>query len=254
METLTSQLLAGHVNVRHAFFTRNGGTSSGLYDSLNCSFSAGDQLRAVQANVECVTSHLDVHRSQLWSPKQVHSPRVLVVDKAPSRPRPEADGTVTQTRGIALSVMGADCAPVLFSCPDAALIGAVHAGWKGALHGVLEGALARFEELGAHANLVDAAIGPCIAQASYEVGPEFRRQFVEWDSRYASFFDSSRNEKYHFDLPGFIAFRLSRAGVRAIDTLGVDTLADADRFFSYRRATLLGEAACGRQISVIMLK
>jgi hypothetical protein len=254
MEILTSPLLDRHQNIRHAFLTRNGGTSNGLYQSLNCARASRDQVDAVSTNLERVAARVGVTATALWSPKQVHSPRVLTVDQLQTGPRPEADGTVTRTQGLALSVMGADCAPVLFSSPEGGVIGATHAGWKGALDGVLEATVAAFEKLGAPAQHIDAAIGPCIQRQSYEVGAEFRDRFLDSAKSHEQFFDPEPGNKYLFHLPGFIEHRLERAGLREVDRLGADTLSEEDRFFSYRRATLRGETDCGRQMSVITLK
>ena len=236
----------------HGFFGRTGGVSQGIFASLNCGPGSGDDKALVAENRRRVCEAMGT--AKLKTLYQVHSPKAVVVD-AGWEPGPEADSMATATPGIALGILTADCAPVLFADGEARVIGAAHAGWKGALGGVLEATLATMETLGARRERVVAAIGPCISQANYEVGPEFRERFASEDSHYARFFvPSARAEHHRFDLEGFVANRLSHAGVDRIETLGACTYArDAD-FFSFRRTTHRGEKDYGREISAIALR
>jgi len=244
--------------IAHGFFGRTGGVSTGIYESLNCGFSrlAGekDGWAAVVENRRRVAEALG--GPQIVTLSQIHSPQVVTVT-APwaLADSPQADAMVTTMPGIALGILTADCAPVLFADAQARVIGAAHAGWKGALGGVLEATLAAMEALGAQRARIAAAIGPCIAQASYEVGPEFRAQFVAADAANARFFVPSDRAGHHrFDLEGFVADRLARAGVDKIEALAACTYGRAADFFSFRRATHRNEPDYGREISAIVLR
>ena len=257
MLILKADNLNALTGIAHGFFGRTGGVSTGIYASLNCGFSrlAGekDGPGAVVENRRQVLAALGA--PDLVTLSQVHSPQVVTVTSPwAMADSPEADAMVTATAGIALGILTADCAPVLFADADAGVIGAAHAGWKGALGGVLENTLAAMERLGAERRRIVAAIGPCISQANYEVGPEFRARFVGEDAAHARFFvPSARAEHHRFDLEGFTAARLERAGVDRIERLSACTYArDAD-FFSFRRATHRGEKDYGREISAIAL-
>jgi YfiH family protein len=250
LEILTSDLLAG---TRHGFFTRRGGASSGIYRGLNCGPGSNDQREAVQVNRARVAKALDVAPDRLLSMHQVHSTDVVVADAAGWTERPRADAAVTAVPGIALSVLTADCAPVLFHDPEARVIGVAHAGWRGALDGVLEAALAAMERLGARPGRVVAAVGPTISQRAYEVGPEFLERFLDEDRGHGRFFADGTGGRYRFDLPGFVLDRLRAAGVADAAWIGSCTYSDPDRFFSYRRATHAGESDYGRLISGIAL-
>ncbi len=240
--------------VRHAFFTRAGGVSTGGFASLNCGASTGDDPANVAANRERVAARLEVAPTALVTAKQVHGANVVVVTKPWSdADRPEADGLVTATPGIALGLLTADCGPILFACPDAEVVGAAHAGWRGALGGVVEAVVDAMERLGAPRSRIFAAVGPAIAAASYEVGPEFPAPFLRDDPASAAFFSAGRADHFHFDLPGYLTSRLLSAGVGRVEPLGLDTFTDSGRFFSHRRSTLANEAQCGRQISAILL-
>ncbi len=239
--------------VAHGFFTRNGGVSVGVYASLNGGVGSKDAPEAVAENRRRMAVVLRVDADMLLVPYQTHSADALVV-MAPWDERPCCDAIVTSTPGVALGVTGADCGMVLFADPEARVVGAAHAGWKGALTGVLEATLDAMESLGARRAATIAALGPAIGQKSYEVGPEFCERFVEAGEAYSAFFAPSETEpRFMFDLAGFIGARLSAAGVGAFEDLALDTYADPQRFFSYRRSVHKQEPDYGRQISAIAL-
>ena len=241
--------------VRHGFFTRQGGVSEGGFASLNCSLSSGDQPERVRANRGLAAGRLAMTADRLMLVQQVHGSKVALVNQDWPLPQaPEADALVTVRRGIALGVLGADCAPVLLAEPEAGVIGAAHAGWRGALGGVLDSVVAAMEALGARRARLVAAIGPCIHQPSYEVGPDFPRPFLADDPANGDFFAvAARQGHFRFDLPGYIARRLAHLSVGLIETTPHDTLSQEERFFSHRRSQLRGEKACGRQLSAIAL-
>jgi len=239
--------------VSHGFFTRQGGVSAGVYASLNGGTGSKDDPQAVAENRRRMALHLGVEPEHLLVPYQIHSAEALIVE-APFTERPHCDGLVTATRGLALGVTGADCGIILFAEPEAGIIAAAHAGWKGAFTGVLEAALTQMEILGAVRNKIRAVLGPTIGPESYEVGPEFVARFIEAEDSYRGFFKSSRREGHAlFDLPAFIGMRLRSAGVGSFTNLALDTYADEARFFSYRRCTHRQEADYGRQIAAIAL-
>ncbi len=241
--------------LRHGFFTREGGVSEGFFASLNCGLGSGDDAARVAQNRGRAMAALGLEAERLATCYQVHSPSVVVVDAAwPSARRPRADAMVTRRSGIALGILTADCAPVLFADAEAGVIGAAHAGWRGALSGVLEATLTAMIGLGAAPQRVNAGIGPCIAQSSYEVGPEFPSPFLAADPVGADFFrPAPRAGRFLFDLAGYVAHRLARLGLGRIELSGGDTAAEADRFFSYRRSCLRGEKDYGRELSAICL-
>ncbi|MBS7540613.1 peptidoglycan editing factor PgeF [Ancylobacter lacus] len=250
---IESPALAKLPGIRHGFFTRQGGVSGGIYGALNGGTGSRDDPAHVAENRARMAAALGVEPARFLTCYQVHSPDCVAVD-APWEARPHADAVATATPGIAVSVSIADCGPVLFADSEAGVVGAAHAGWKGAVGGVLESTLARMEELGARRTRIVAAIGPLIRQPSYEVGPEFVDRLTALDVGNARFFIPSTTAGHAlFDLPGYIAARLERAGVGTIDDLGLDTYADAGRFFSYRRATHQGEPDYGRLIAAIVL-
>jgi polyphenol oxidase len=241
--------------IRHAFFTREGGVSEGLFASLNCGFGSGDDTAKVTRNRAIAADRLGLAEAQLITCYQIHSATVLTVE-APWRrdAAPRADGMVTDRPGIALGVLAADCAPVLFADAQAGVIGAAHGGWRGALGGVMEATVAAMRALGAQPARIHAGIGPCIAQDSYEVGPEFPVRFTEIDPVNERFFVAgARPGHFHFDLPGYIAHRLGRLGLGAVADAACDTVAERQRFFSYRRACLTGERDYGRALAAITL-
>lgn len=248
---VTAASLAG---TPHGFFTRRGGVSGGLYASLNCGPGSADDQAAVQENRRRIASALGAGNG-LVSLYQVHGREVVTVgeDYDISGPRPKADGMVTAQHGIALGILTADCAPVLLADAEAGVIGACHAGWRGALAGVTDATIEAMERLGAIRERIRAAIGPLIRQPSYEVSDSFRDGFVDAASGNAAFFTPGRRDgHWQFDLPGYLMLRLRQAGVSAED-LALDTCADPVRFFSYRRTTLAGEPDYGRQVSAIVL-
>jgi hypothetical protein len=252
---LTDTRLAALAGIRHGFFTRNGGVSGGIYASLNCGLGSADDRARVAENRARVASALAIQRDSLVTPYQVHGTDTIVVDAPwPSDARPHADALVTNKPGIALAVGTADCGPVLLADPVAGAIGAAHAGWKGALAGIIESAVAAMEKLGGRRERIVAALGPTISQANYEVGPELVARFVAADAANARFFVASPQlGRSLFDLPGYIVARLRQAGIAA-ESLGACTYADETRFFSFRRATHRGEKDYGRQLSGIVLK
>jgi purine-nucleoside/S-methyl-5'-thioadenosine phosphorylase / adenosine deaminase len=241
--------------VLHGFLTREGGTSLGLYESLNCGFGSADDPEAVEVNRARAVVRIGAEGLPLVTVHQVHSPDVVTVETPwPRSENPKADALVTRRPGLCLGVLSADCVPILFADPQAGVIGAAHSGWKGALAGVAEATVAAMRALGAEPSRIRVAIGPAIQNYSYEVGPEFPGNFAEIDRAALDFFrPSSRPGRYMFDLPGYVEHRLGRLGLAAIGNTGLDTCSDAARFFSYRRTTLRGEADYGRQISLIAL-
>ena len=240
--------------VRHAFFTRDGGVSSGIYGSLNAGFGSNDDPDNVRENRRRMAEALGIAENALISCFQVHSPTVIVAETPhDGSDRPRADAVVTRVPGLACAVAAADCGPVLFADAEAQVVGAAHAGWKGALGGVVEATIAAMEKLGADRGRIRAAIGPLIRQPSYEVSQSFIDQFLSTDPAYACFFAPGRPEHAQFDLPGFISHRLSAAGIAVIDDLGFDTYSNPDRFFSYRRSTHRREPDYGRHIAAITL-
>lgn len=251
---LTSPALKA-VGIRHAFFTRQGGVSTGLYASLNGGIGSDDDKAAVAENRARMAGHLGVEPTHFLSLYQIHSPTCLTVTQPwPAGERPQADAFVTRRKGIALGIGTADCGPVLFADPKMQIIGAAHAGWKGAKGGVLEATIAAMEELGARRERIIAALGPMLSQTNYEVGPEFLAQFLAEDAANIRFFRAGEKVDHpHFDLPGYISMRLARAKVGTIEDMAFCTYADEARFYSYRRKTHRGEADYGRLISAIVL-
>ncbi|MHC2806627.1 YfiH family protein [Bradyrhizobium diazoefficiens] len=253
--TLASSLLSAVPGLRHSFFTREGGVSGGIYSALNGGLGSNDDQALVAENRRRMAEHVGVAPERFLSLHQIHSPDVLIAETPwPSGPRPKGDALVTKTPGIALGVSTADCGPVLFVDPSARVIGGAHAGWKGALTGVLESTILAMEKLGATRGGIIAAIGPLIRQESYEVGNEFVARFIEADADNAMFFIPSVREGHAmFDLAGFIRTRLEAAGILMIDDLGLDTYAD-ERFFSYRRSVHRKEPDYGRHVHAIALE
>ena len=248
LEIITSDALAP----RHGFFTRKGGASSGIFAGLNCGTGSSDQAEIVAINRARVADAMGLGVDALVSVHQVHSPDVVTVT-APLADRPRADAMVTATPGLALAVLTADCQPVLFADAKAGVIGAAHAGWKGARDGVMEATLDAMEALGAQRGQVTAVIGPCISQTAYEVGQEFFESFTDEAPEARRFFVNGNGDRYLFDLPSYGLWRLREAGVGHADWTRHCTYRDPARFYSYRRTTHAGEADYGRQISVIRL-
>ncbi len=248
LEILTSDALG----VKHGFFTRRGGASSGVFAGLNCGQGSSDQTEIVAINRARVAEALGVAADHLVGVHQIHSATAVTID-APLPEKPRADALVTATRGIALSVLTADCQPVLFADKEAGVIGAAHAGWRGALDGVLHATVDAMEGLGAQRANITAVIGPSISQRAYEVGPEFLDSFMAEDPDYARFFINGNGDRMMFDLPAFGLNRLRAAGVGHAEWTRHCTFSDAERFYSYRRTTHAKEADYGRLIAAITL-
>lgn len=248
LEIITSDALA----CRHGFFTRKGGASSGIFAGLNCGTGSSDQTEAVAINRARVTTAMDLPPEALVTVHQVHSAKAIPVT-GPLTIRPEADAMVTATPGVLLGILTADCQPVLFHDPVAQVIGAAHAGWRGAVDGVLEATLDAMETLGAQRSRITAVIGPTISQAAYEVGPEFLDRFRAEDDEATRFFANGKGDRMLFDLPGYGLYRLRQAGVGHAEWTGHCTYRDPARFYSFRRTTHAAEADYGRLISTIRL-
>jgi len=243
-------VLAG---VKHGFFGREGGSSTGIYASLNAGTGSGDDPANVQENRRRIAAAFGVEPDHLVGVHQVHSPNAVFVTAPWHGERPRADALVTTTPGLAISILTADCTPILFADAEAGVIGAAHAGWRGALGGVIENTVWLMTENGARAEHIAAAIGPCIHQASYEVGPEFEAEFLALNGDYARFFVSGAGDRRRFDLPGFCAARLTSAGVTHIETLPLDTYTHATQLHSHRRSVHEKAGDYGRNCSAIML-
>ncbi|MGC1345275.1 MAG: peptidoglycan editing factor PgeF [Methyloceanibacter sp.] len=240
--------------IRHGFFTRQGGVSKGMYGSLNCGLGSRDDAESVRQNRALVAETLGVPAGRLLTLYQIHSARAVIVDKPWNGEAAEADALVTRTPGLAIGALTADCAPILLCDPQARVIAAAHAGWRGALSGIAEATMAAMEELGAKRERVVAVIGPSISQRAYEVGSDYVDRFLAEEPASETFFmtDESSGEP-HFDLSGYVAERLSRAGVGSVSDLGLCTYCDETRLFSYRRSQHHSEEDYGRQISAIVL-
>jgi polyphenol oxidase len=252
---LASPLLSAIPGLRHAFFTREGGVSGGLYDSLNGGIGSNDDSAHVAENRRRMAEEMAVTPGHFLTVHQLHSPDAVVASgpwQGPSRPR--ADAIVTRTEGLSIGATAADCGPILLVDPSARVIGAAHAGWKGALTGIVESTVEAMEKLGAERGGIVAAIGPLIRQHSYEVGSEFVERFVEADAENVPFFLPAQREGHAmFDLAGYIRMRLENAGVLMIDDIGVDTYSD-ERFYSYRRSVHRKEPDYGRHVHSIALE
>ena len=252
---IQSEALSSLPNIAHGFFTREGGTSSGIYEGRNCGMGSDDLRANVIENRGRTADDLGVLRDNLLTVYQIHSPNVVVATNPwAADAAPEGDALVTATKGLALGILTADCTPILFADPEAGVVGAAHAGWKGAIGGVLEATVDAMTSLGANRARISCSIGPTISQANYEVGPEFQKQFVtETPDNSVYFIPSAREDHFQFDLPRFVADRLGGLGINSVDNTGLCTYADAKRFFSFRRTTHAGESDYGRQISSIAL-
>jgi YfiH family protein len=253
---LKSAALADLGDIRHGFFTREGGVSQGIYASLNAGIGSNDARENVIENRARMAAALGCPAQSLLSAYQIHSPTVVVA-REPWGPdaRPRADGIVTTVPGLAIAISTADCGPVLLADAHARVIGAAHAGWRGALTGVIEATLAAMEELGAVRTRIRAALGPMIRQPNYEVGPDLMTSFAAADPDNVRFFGpANRAGHAHFDLAGYIMARLARAGIGGCDDLGHCTYGEPDRFFSFRRTTHRGEPDYGRHLSAILLQ
>jgi YfiH family protein len=253
---IEAQTLSRISAVNHGFFDRKGGSSQGIYASLNCGLGSADNKDIVLNNRAHVASRLNLSPDQLINTHQYHSPEVLTVTKPWSiADAPKADGMVTNVANIGLGILTADCAPILFADQNAGVIGAAHAGWRGAVSGVTDNIIAAMEALGARRSAIVAVIGPTISQEAYEVGPEFIAEFLKQDAAHQLFFTPSKRDKHFmFDLPEYLLQRLQRANIADVSWVEICTYAHEEEFFSYRRTTHRGEKDYGRQISVITLK
>ncbi len=254
LKPVTTPSLTALPGLRHAFFTRQGGGSTGLYASLNGGQGSSDDQDAVRENRRRMAAHLGVEPARFLSVWQVHSHDVAVVDGPWTGQRPKADALVTAKPGLALAIATADCGPILFADPQVRIIGAAHAGWKGAFGGVLENTLAAMEKLGADRRRIHVALGPMLGPQSYEVTTEFVQRFTEAEAANARFFASGTPGHAQFDLPAYIRARLVAAGVTQIEDTALCTYADEARFYSYRRATHRKEADYGRLMAAIALE
>ncbi len=255
MFILRAKILSGVNGLAHGFFGRTGGVSAGIYASLNCGPGSRDAPESVNENRRRAVAALSAE-AKLVTLYQMHSADAVTVTEPWDIPaNPKADALATDQPGIALGILAADCAPVLLADLEARVIGAAHAGWGGALAGVTDSAISAMARLGARRERIRAAIGPCISQAAYEVGPEFATRFRAADAANARFFvPSARAGHWQFDLEAYVADRLVRAGVASIERLSACTYARESEFFSYRRATHRGETDYGRQLSAIMIE
>lgn len=252
---IVSDFLKEQSGIRHGFFTRDGGVSGGIYTSLNCGFGSDDEAGNVRENRIRVAAKLGTVRDQLVTVRQVHSNRVVVADTT-WRPdaAPEADAIVTQVPSLAIGVLTADCTPILFADPEARVVGAAHAGWKGAKAGIIGAVVDAMQGLGARRERICAAIGPTLSSAAYEVGPEFETAFLADDAANAKYFArSSADVRPHFDLPGYCRDRAVKTNIAFVEGLDLCTYQNESLFFSYRRSTHRGEADYGRQISAIVI-
>ncbi len=254
LERITAKCLTG-VGVRHGFFTRKGGVSEGIYAGLNCGFGSSDEHEAVAENRRRVAGCLSPSTSSVLTVHQVHSAVAVVVDRDIARADlPKVDGLVTKSRGLVIGALAADCAPVLFADREAGVIGAAHAGWRGAAGGIVEATVAAMETLGARRERIAACVGPCINQRNYEVGEDFKANLVAKNAENAAFFvNAGASGLPHFDLPGFVAAQLAKARVATIERQTPCTYENESLFFSFRRTTHRKEPDYGRQISAIVL-
>ncbi len=252
---LTSEnLQASGVAIKHGFFTRRGGVSRGLYGSLNIGIGSDDEALLVAENRLRVARSLGALHDQPVTVSQCHSTDVVVAEDVWRDERPKADAIVTRVPGLAIGILTADCGPVLFADGEAGIVGAAHAGWKGAIGGVVENTIAAMVELGAQRDRIVATLGPCISQANYEVGPEYFATFVSAGNTNERYFTPSNRVDHHmFDLSGYVVDRLNNSGITG-DMLGRCTYADEERFYSYRRSVHKKEPDYGRQISAIMVQ
>ncbi len=255
LKPIETQNLISCAAIRHGFFTRAGGTSSGIYAGLNCGLGSSDDAAVVLENRRRVADHLGARTGHVVTLYQVHGTTALAVTAAPSRDHlPKADAVVTSTPGLVIGVLTADCAPVLFADPEAGIVAAAHAGWRGAVAGIVESTIAEMERLGARRQHIRAAVGPCINQAAYEVGAAFEAGIVSQNPAYSRFFAKPTSEAQpHFDLPGFVQHRLMAAQIGSVEAAAPCTHANESLFFSYRRTSQRREPDYGRQISAIVV-
>ena len=255
LERIVAECLTGE-GIRHGFFTRQGGVSVGIYAGLNCGFGSSDDQALVAENRRRVAASLVPSATSVLTAHQVHSAVAVVVDREIARAElPKVDGLVTRTRGLVIGALAADCAPVLFADREAGVIGAAHAGWRGAVGGIVEATVAAMESIGARRERIAACVGPCISQRNYEVGADFMANLVAKDAANAAFFlNAGVSGLPHFDLPGFVASQLAKARVGLIEQQTPCTYENESLFFSFRRTTHRKEPDYGRQISAIVMQ
>jgi len=258
LQPLSSPLLSDINAIHHGFFSRLGGVSTGLYRELNCGLGSNDDQKNIAENRRRVAAHLNVVPENFLNMYQIHSANVAVVEETwPTSKAPQVDAMVTSKTGIALSILTADCAPILFCDPENKVIAASHAGWKGALSGIIEQTIETMEKLGANRDKVRAAIGPCISQKNYEVGPEFKELFCTQNKLFINFFSPApdqNSDRFFFDLPGFVTSKLHQNGVNFINQLSICTYENYGKYFSFRKSTHLIEPDYGRNVSAIVLR
>jgi len=248
-----SNKLSQFNNIKHCFFSKNNGFSKGIYQSLNCGFGSNDKKENVKKNLDLVSKKMDIKKEDLILMHQTHSNKVIVIDKKNQKNKKIiADALITKLEGLAIGVLTADCVPIILYDEVNQIIGCVHAGWKGAISGVIENTLNKFKEINNN-NKIIAAIGPCIGNENYEVGLEFYDNFLKDSEINKKFFSKKNNKKFIFNLRGYINDKLSNWGVLSVDNIDIDTFKDSDNFFSYRRSKKLGEPDYGRCISTIGL-
>ena len=251
----TADNLSKHSHILHGFFTRIGGASKGIYKSLNCGLGSDDKYENVIENRKRVAEALKAEVTNLFTPYQIHSNKVVVAETPWSHGEaPQADAIVTKVKGLGIAVLTADCGPILFSDDVEGIVGVAHSGWKGAFSGILENTIEEMLNLGASINNIEVAIGPLISQNAYEIGPEFKDNIVKDVPENRKFFKLYPSGKDHFDLAGYIKYRLQETGVKNIENLEICTVSNESEFFSYRRSVHKKEPDYGRQISVIGLK
>jgi polyphenol oxidase len=250
LQIITSDRLASH---KHGFFTRHGGISSGIFKGLNCGAGSSDQSDAVIKNKSLVCDAMGVSSDKLMTVHQIHSAEVIISSDQVIGTSPKADAIVSNTKGMAIGILTADCAPILFCDQATGIVGAAHSGWQGAIKGIAQNTVKEMISLGADISSIRAVVGPCISQKNYEVGEEFLETFLLKDQYNMRFFANGKTNKYHFDLPGFCLHALRNAGLKNPEWTGHCTYEDSDKFYSYRKSTHLGEPDYGRLISVITL-
>ena len=238
-------------NIKHCFFSRKNGTSRGIYESLNCGIGSKDKKETVQKNLEFVAKTFNIEKKQLMIMNQTHSSKVQIIDGKNNSERIDADAMLTNNYELALCVLTADCAPILVYENDKKIIGCIHAGWKGAVSGVIDNTLNKIIEMGGNTKKLDVCIGPCIAQESYEVKNDFYSKFNKESVENDSFFLKKKNDSFNFDLRGFVIKKFNSYGVYKIGNINIDSFANKKEYFSHRRAKKLGENDYGRCISVI---
>lgn len=252
---IVSDLLKDMDGIRHGFFTRQGGVSKGIYGSLNCGLGSNDRAEDVHENRKSIATKLGIEAGRLVTVRQVHGNNAIEAEAPwPPGSAPEGDAMVTATRGLALGILTADCTPILFADPEARVVGAAHAGWRGAKTGIIESVIDAMERKGARRGRICATIGPTISQDAYEVGADFEAAFTADDDANRAFFATAKSGgKPHFDLPGYCLARLKRSGLAQIENLGLCTYKNESLLFSYRRSLHRNEPDYGRQISAIVL-